>query len=121
MSYFFLVPVPMDADWRSQSDAVSDSCMTHPQAGAAGNETAAAACMGQWHARIPPMQAELEKVRQKLWKALPNADLDGTPLSGSYWAETDCKADFYLFLMRLYRSPCHLPFPNFKPPTRPSR
>ena len=60
------------------------------QAGATGNETAAADCMAQWHSRIPAMQAELEKVRQKLWKALPNLDADGHPLSGSFWAETDC-------------------------------
>jgi len=58
-------------------------------AGANGNETSAVACMEEWHARIPAIQAQLERVRHALWAALPNVDSEGKPLSGSYWCETD--------------------------------
>jgi FAD/FMN-containing dehydrogenase len=34
-------------------------------------------------------QAQLAAVRDALWKALPNVDAAGKPLSGSYWCETD--------------------------------
>ena len=55
-----------------------------------GNETAAAACLAGWHARIPAMQARLQEVRAALWAALPNVDAaTGQPFSGSYWCETD--------------------------------
>ena len=55
----------------------------------ADEETAAVACMDTWHARIPALQAQLGAVRDALWKALPNVDAEGKPLSGSYWCETD--------------------------------
>ena len=67
----------------------SDPLLAVCKDGAAGNESAAVDCMAQWHARIPGLQAKLEKVRQRLWKALPNEDPEGKPLSGSYWCETD--------------------------------
>lgn len=54
-----------------------------------GNETAAAVCLNTWHARIPAMQAKLQKIRLALWAALPNEDAEGKPFSGSYWCETD--------------------------------
>lgn len=57
--------------------------------GAGGDEAQAAACNAQWNGRIPALQAQLAKVREALWAALPNFDAGGKPLSGSYWCETD--------------------------------
>lgn len=69
----------------SQSDPLCALC----DAGAAGNETAAKACMATFVARIPQMQADLDEVRKTLWHALPNLDDNGVPFSGSYWNEAD--------------------------------
>ena len=43
----------------------SDPLLAICKDGAAGNESAAVDCMAQWHARIPGLQAKLEKVRQR--------------------------------------------------------
>ena len=45
--------------------------------------------MEEWYALISTLHAQLERVRQALWAALPNEDAAGQPLSGSYWCETD--------------------------------
>jgi hypothetical protein len=71
---------------RNHSDPLWHIC----DAGArGGNESAAAGCFGEWHARIPALQAQLNEVRKELWMALPNEDTNGKPFSGSYWCETD--------------------------------
>jgi hypothetical protein len=70
---------------RDEADPLWRTC----ESGSKGDEAAAAECMATWHARIPKLQAQLAQARSALWKALPNVNEDGKPLSGSYWAETD--------------------------------
>lgn len=84
---------------RDKSDPLYSLCSS----GATGNVTAAADCMSTWHARIPELQAKLAKVRDILWRILPNIDSDRNPLSGSYWYFF-----FFSFFLLLHSLSCFL-------------
>jgi hypothetical protein len=59
-------------------------------AGASGDEAAAAHCLREWQfVLIPDYQKKTDRVRKIMWEALPNVDESGQPFSGSYWSETD--------------------------------
>jgi hypothetical protein len=67
-------------------------------AGAAGDEDKAVACIHLWQfTLIPEHLKKVDIVRDILDVALPNVDAAGKPFSGSYWSETDYhERDFQL-------------------------
>jgi len=80
---------------RSPEDELWDVC----KAGAAGDEAKAIACYDGWMARVPTFTAQVESIRQELWKAYPNekpvtatlpSGKGGSDVySGSYYNEAD--------------------------------
>lgn len=55
------------------------------EAGAAGNEAQAVACLSGWRARVPKLTALVSQIRAQLWETFPNKGAGGEPYSGSYW------------------------------------
>lgn len=73
-----------------QNDPLGATC----DAGAAGDEAAAAACLAEWRdVRLPPMQAQLAAAKAAMVAAFPNVDAEGAPLSGFYLHEGDYHAE----------------------------
>lgn len=59
-------------------------------AGVGGDEASAVKCLSIWQNElVPEWQVKTAKVRDIIWKAMPNHDEQGAPFSGSYWSETD--------------------------------
>jgi hypothetical protein len=70
---------------RSPRDPLWAAC----EAGAAGDEVMAKACMDGWlYDRVPRLRAMVAEVRKAMWEYLPN-EKDGEAFSGSYWNEAD--------------------------------